>query len=160
MSGKTRNLLGFFVCITITYAAAAIGGIFTGPSVGTWYRTLNLPPFTPPSWLFGPVWTILYGMMAIALFMVWRKKDNSRGRRAAIVIYAIQLGLNAIWSPVFFGLKNPGAGLVIIILLWFAIATTINAFRRLSRPAALLLIPYLLWVSFAAVLNFAIWRLN
>jgi len=160
MSGKTRNVIGFFVCITITYAAAAIGGIFTGPAVNTWYPTLNLPTFTPPSWLFGPVWTILYGMMGIAVFMVWRTKHNQHRRMTAIIVYSVQLGLNAAWSPVFFGLKNPGAGLIIIILLWFAIAATIYAFQRVSRPAALLFIPYLLWVSFAVVLNYAIWRLN
>jgi tryptophan-rich sensory protein len=138
------------------FAAAAIGGWATGPAVREWYPTLAKPAWTPPAWLFGPVWTALYAMMALAGWLVWRRA----GWCGALVWFAAQLVLNATWSPVFFGLQRIGWALINIILLWLAIAGTTVAFWRVTPVAAGLFVPYLAWVSFATALNFAIWRLN
>ncbi len=142
-------------------AAGAIGSIFTASSVGGWYRTIEKPPFNPPSWLFAPVWTTLYLMMGVSLFLAW----SSRGRPAAekdpaLVVFAVQLGLNILWSAFFFGLENPGLAFLEILILWAAILATIILFRKLSSLAAGLLLPYLLWVTFASVLNGSIFFLN
>lgn len=145
--------------IGICFAAAAIGAIATNESVNTWYRTIARPAWTPPDWVFGPVWTILYLMMAIAAWLVWR----NAGFRAAHVplgLFGLQLALNVVWSFVFFTMQSPGWAFGEILLLWLALAATIVSFWGRSRAAALLLVPYLCWSSFAAVLNFTIWRLN
>jgi translocator protein len=141
------------VLVVLTFCAP-LGGLVSEP--GVWYETLNKPAWNPPSWIFGPVWTMLYLMMAVAAWLAWKK---AQGRRVLLPYY-IQLALNAAWTPVFFGLKQPGWALVVIILLWLAIAWTIFIFRSASRAAAWLLAPYLLWVSFATVLNFTLWRMN
>jgi tryptophan-rich sensory protein len=120
---------------------------------------LSKPAWNPPAWLFGPVWTVLYLMMAIAAWLVWRKMGFS-GAAGAMGIFAVQLALNAAWSPLFFGLRNPAAGLVDIAALWIAVGVTLIAFWRVLPLAAVLLLPYWLWVSFATALNFAIWRRN
>ncbi len=137
-------------------AAATVGGLATGPAVRDWYPTIAKPDWTPPAWLFGPVWTALYAMMAVAGWLVWRRV----GWGGALVWFGVQLALNAMWSPVFFGMHQIGLALVIIILLWVAIAGTMVAFWRVSPVAGWLFVPYLAWVSFATALNFAIWRLN
>jgi tryptophan-rich sensory protein len=139
-----------------TFAVSGIGGLFTAPSIGTWYATIRKPTWTPPGWLFGPVWTLLYAMMAVSAWIVWRKV----GFGTALVVFAIQLALNGIWSPVFFGAHAIGGGLVVIVALWCAIAATILVFWPVSVLAAMLLLPYIAWVSFATALNAAIWRLN
>lgn len=123
--------------------------------MATWYPTLSKPAFTPPSWLFGPVWTTLYLLMGIALFLVWR-----RGSRGALAVFAVQLALNAAWTVVFFGMRWPAGGLAVILALLVAIAATVVAFVRADRRAAVLLVPHLLWVGFAAPLNYELWRLN
>jgi tryptophan-rich sensory protein len=135
---------------------AAFGGLF-GPS--EWFAQLHKPSWSPPNWIFGPVWTMLYIMMAIAAWRVWRL-DGDGGRRKALALFLAQLALNAAWTPLFFGLKQPGLAFAEIMLLWFAIGATTAAFFKLDRAAAWLMIPYLAWVSFASVLNFALWRLN
>jgi benzodiazapine receptor len=157
---KLTILIRFIVCLTLTFSAAFVGSIFTGRAVPDWYATLNKPSFTPPDWLFGPVWTVLYFLLAISAFIVWQKGLAKPAVRIALIAYLIQLILNALWSVIFFGLKLPIIAFIEIILLWSAIVLTILAFARVAVLAALLLVPYILWVSFAAVLNFFIWFLN
>ena len=155
-----RNILRLVLSIVACLAAGAIGSIFTRSAISTWYATLEKPPFTPPNWLFAPVWTLLYILMGIAAFLVWRKGLENRGVRIALIVFLIQLVLNALWSVVFFGLESPLYGLIVISVLWIAILVTIIKFFRISRVASVLMWPYLLWVTFAAVLNSSIWLLN
>jgi len=133
-----------------------IGAVFMP---GEWYASLKKPAWNPPGWVFGPVWTALYAMMAVAAWLVWRRGGFSTHRKP-LVIFLVQLVLNAGWTPLFFGLHSPGLAFAEIVLLWLAIAATIVVFRPVSRTAMLLLVPYLAWVSFATALNFALWRLN
>jgi len=146
--------------LAVCYAASGIGALATGPAVQTWYPTLAKPAFNPPNWLFAPVWTVLYTLMGIALFLIWRQISMEPGVRSAIAIFGVQLAFNVLWSVIFFGLQSPLAGLVVILILWVAILFTIISFFRFSTVAGVLLIPYILWVSFAAILNYSIWRLN
>ncbi|MDD4135666.1 MAG: tryptophan-rich sensory protein [Candidatus Shapirobacteria bacterium] len=147
------NLSKFIFCILITEGAGIVGSIATSSSVKTWYLTLNKPSFQPPSWIFAPVWTSLFLLMGISLYLVWNKKNDIRW-------FWIQLFLNIVWSYLFFGLKNPTLAVFEIILLWFAILINIIVFWRYNKKASILLIPYLAWVSFASYLNFSIARLN
>ena len=149
-----------FVFLVAAFSAAAIGGLATARGVVEWYPTLAKPAWTPPSWLFGPVWTVLYATMGVAAWLVWRAAGNFRSARRELALWGIQLTLNAHWSIAFFGMRAPGAALLNILLLWLAISATIVVFRRRSRPAAWLMVPYLAWVTFATALNAAIWRLN
>jgi tryptophan-rich sensory protein len=153
---KTKDIIKLSVCILVCQLAGVVGSIFTLASIPTWYATLQKPFFNPPNWLFGPAWIVLYTLMGISLFLVWRKNPT----RPAMGVFGVQLVLNTLWSIVFFGLKSPLFGLVVIVLLWPAILITILRFRSISKPAALLLVPYILWVSFAAVLNAAVFILN
>jgi len=153
------KIIKFIASIVICQLAGIIGSIFTGPSVKTWYPALVKPTFNPPSWVFTPVWTVLYVLMGISLYLVWNK-ENSKAKYSALAFFAVQLLLNALWSVLFFGLKSPLYALVEILLLWVAILFTIVKFSSLSKPAAYLLVPYIAWVSFAVVLNFFIFRLN
>jgi benzodiazapine receptor len=146
--------------VVICEAAGVIGSIFTTPKIATWYQTLILPDFAPPSWVFGPVWITLYFLMGLALFLILREGQSGVPIRLPVCIFAIQLALNVLWSFLFFGLESPLLGLVGIIILWCAILLTIWEFYRIAKPAAYLLIPYIVWVSVAAVLNYAIWTLN
>lgn len=148
-------LAGFVV---ICQLAGIIGIPFNERSIDTWYDRLDKPSFNPPSWVFGPVWTTLYLLMAVAAWLVWRSDD--RRRRTALALFAVQLVLNAIWSPLFFGARLPGWALAEIVLLWVAVAVTTSWFWSIDRRAGALLVPYLAWVSFAAVLNAEIVRLN
>lgn len=145
-------LAGF---VALCEAAGLVGTVFTLQAIPEWYALLNKPAFSPPNWLFGPVWTTLYFMMGTAAWLVWQRQGT-----AALKVFWLQLALNAAWTPLFFGLQNPLAGLVCIALMWLAIVWTIVGFWRVSRPAALLMLPYLAWVSFATALNYAIWTLN
>jgi len=157
---KTHIVLRLVVCLALTFSAALLGSVFTGNAIPDWYANLNKPFFTPPNWLFGPVWTILYLLMAISAFLIWQKGLDSPAVKIALVLFLLQLILNGLWTPLFFGLKMPLVAFIEILLLWTAIGLTILAFARVSIPAALLLLPYLLWTSFAAVLNCALWLLN
>jgi translocator protein len=154
------DVVRLVVCVLICEGAGLLGSIATMPQIPLWYASLVKPSFSPPSWLFGPVWTGLYFLMGVALFLVWRLGIARGGVRTAIILFAVQLALNVLWSFVFFGRQSPLGGLVVIVALWVAIVATIASFWRLSTAAAILLVPYLLWVSFAAVLNAAILRLN
>jgi benzodiazapine receptor len=159
-SGKARDIVKLVISLVACQCAGLIGSIFTTPAIPIWYAALEKPPFTPPNWLFAPAWGTLYVLMAIAAFLVWRRGLNQEGVKSALLIFVIQLVLNALWSVVFFGFKSPIAGIVVIVVLWVAILFTILKFFRLSVVAGSLLIPYILWVSFATALNIAIWMLN
>ena len=141
-------------------AVGLLAGWATQTSVTTWYPTLVKPWFTPPNWLFAPVWTLLYAMMGVAAFLVWRTGADRASVRGALGWFGLQLALNAAWSFAFFGARSPGLGLVVIGVLWAALAWTTDRFFRLHAVAGALLIPYLLWVSYAAALNGGIWLLN
>ncbi|OGE71502.1 TspO protein [Candidatus Daviesbacteria bacterium RIFOXYD1_FULL_41_10] len=150
-----------FASIIICEGAGFIGSFFTIPAISIWYATLVKPSFAPPNFIFGPVWTVLYLLMGISLYLVWEKKDKRRVIRGkGLQFFALQLGLNVLWSAMFFGQKSPALGLLVIVLLWVAIFQTIKFFGKINTAASYLLYPYLLWVSFAAVLNFMIWQLN
>jgi benzodiazapine receptor len=155
-----RDIAKLVVSIVACQCAGLIGSIFTTPAIPTWYATLEKPAFTPPSWLFAPAWITLYLLMAIAAFLIWRKGLAEEGVKSALVIFLVQLVLNALWSVVFFGLHSPLYGMVVILALWVAILLTILRFFRLSTAAGALLLPYILWVSFASILNISIWVLN
>jgi len=159
VGGHARSAVALVVCVAVCLAAAGVGGLATSRSVATWYQTIEKPSWTPPGWVFGPVWTTLYLMMAVAAWLVWRRAGVSGGR-LALTLFAAQLVLNAAWSWLFFGLQNPGAAFVELIVLWLAIVATLVAFWRTTAPAGWLMLPYLLWVTFAGVLNFTIWRMN
>ena len=159
MNDRARKAIALAIALLLCYGAAAIGGLL---GVGTdpgWYADLAKPAWTPPGWVFGPVWMVLYGMMAVAAWLVWVQRRQHPGA-APIIVFAVQLAFNAAWTPLFFALQRPGMALVDIVLLWLALAVTVWLFFRRRTLAGLLLVPYLLWVSFAVALNFAIWRLN
>lgn len=138
----------------------AISGYFTSTGVNGWYAVANKPWFNPPNWIFAPVWTMLYVLMGIALFLVWRAETDKTIKQTAIVLFAVQLILNFFWSIIFFKLQQPGWAFAEIIVMWVMILLTILWFAKISRAAAWLLVPYISWVSFASVLNYSIWRLN
>jgi tryptophan-rich sensory protein len=142
--------------LALCFSVASLGAVFMP---GEWYASLKKPSWNPPPWIFAPVWSALYAMMAVAAWLVWKRGGFSTQRRP-LALFLAQLALNALWTPLFFGLHRPGLAFLEILLLWLAIAATLLAFRSVNRAAAWLLAPYLAWVSFAAALNFALWRLN
>lgn len=142
--------------LVVCFAASALGAIF---KPGSWYAQLAKPTWNPPGWVFGPVWTLLYAMMAVAAWRVWKRGGFALQRRP-LGMFFLQLALNAAWTPLFFGLQMPGLAFAEIVLLWLAIVGAIVAFHRVDRLAAILLWPYLGWVTFASALNYALWRLN
>jgi tryptophan-rich sensory protein len=153
---------GFFslpVFLIACLATGFAGALFTASSVNTWYAGLEKPAFTPPNWLFAPVWTTLYVLMGISGWLVWRKR-RELDVRITLVLFAIQLLLNLLWSLIFFGLRLPAWAFLEIIILWLAIALYAAAALRISKAASLLFLPYLAWVGFAAVLNYFLWMLN
>ena len=157
---KINNILKLVIAIVISELAGVLGSLFTMPSIPTWYATLIKPALNPPSWVFGPVWTMLFILMGIAAFLVWKRGLNRKDVKIALIVFIGQLALNALWSIIFFGLHNPGIAFIEIIFLWLAILATIIVFSKISRPAAWLLLPYIIWVSFAAYLNYSIRILN
>jgi translocator protein len=146
--------------ILIPVLVGAISGYFTTSGVNGWYALANKPWFNPPNWIFAPVWTTLYVLMGIALFLVWRSDPDKTIKQTAIILFAVQLILNFFWSIIFFKLQQPGWAFAEIILMWVMILLTIFWFGKISATAAWLLVPYICWVSFASVLNYSIWRLN
>lgn len=159
MTTSTRSILALAGFLALSFAASAIGGLATYPAIPGWYQSLEKPTWTPPSGLFGPVWTLLYILMGVAAWLVWRRGGWAE-QRGALTLWLIQLALNATWSLLFFGMRSPTLGLGEIVLLWLAILATLIAFWKVSAAAGGLLVPYLAWVTFATALNFAIWRLN
>jgi benzodiazapine receptor len=144
-------------CITVCLGAGLLGSLLTRPALEPWYASLAKPSWTPPNWLFGPVWSTLFVIMAIASWLVWRKTGLASG---PMLLFLSQLILNVAWSGLFFGLRSPGAAFVEIVFLWLAILATSMQFWRVVPAAGWLLVPYLIWVAYAAALNCSIWRLN
>lgn len=155
-----KNTVKFVIAVVVPLTVGGLSGFATSRGVEAWYPTLSKPFFNPPAWVFGPTWTLLYIMMGVAAFLVWRQGLAAEGTKAALGVFAVQLALNGLWSILFFGLKSPGLAFAEIIVLWLAIAATVYLFRRVLPAAGWLLLPYLAWVSFAAVLNGSIWMLN
>ncbi len=153
-----RWLMFLFFLLTC-FSAAGLGSILTSSSVGTWYAELIKPSFNPPNWIFAPVWSALYFLMALSAWLVWRKADWG-GARFPLALFFGQLALNVAWSGLFFALRRPGMALIEIVFLLGTIVATAVAFRTVSGLAFWLMVPYALWVAFAALLNFKIWRLN
>lgn len=153
---RRRQVLGFPAWIALCFLAPAAGSPF---QPGAWYAALDKPSWTPPGYLFGPVWTVLYVMMATAAWMVWNDSDP-KVVRWPLILFAVQLGLNAAWTPLFFGLRRPDLAFVVLLALLVALTVTIALFRRVRVAAALLLMPYLAWCAFAAALNYRIWMMN
>ena len=147
------------IFLGITFSAATVGGAVTGPSILTWYASLAKPWFTPPDWVFGPVWTTLFTMMAVAAWRVWREAGWPAAR-PAIILYGVQLALNVLWSALFFGLHRPDWALAEVVVFAGFIAATMVVFWRVDRIAGLLFVPYLAWASFATVLNYVIVGMN
>jgi len=157
MNKTVKIAIALIVCLVVGYSAS----IVTRPSVESWYPTLTKPIFNPPNWIFMPMWTLLYILMAVAAGLVWDKiKEQNEEVKKALAFFLIQLTLNAIWSYLFFGLKNPMLALIEIVLLWLMIYETYLKFIKINKTAGYLLIPYLAWVAFAAILNASIWWLN
>lgn len=158
---KTKNFnwlqaLGYIVLIELI---GNIGSFATFSQITNWYAQLAKPAFNPPNWLFGPVWTLLFALMGVSLYLVV-KGGQKKATQSAIFLFGLQLTLNVLWSFIFFGWHQPGLAFIEIVLLWLAIVATIKAFFRLSPLAAWLLVPYLGWVTFASALNYAVWQLN
>ncbi|MCX6720609.1 MAG: tryptophan-rich sensory protein [Candidatus Staskawiczbacteria bacterium] len=177
------NIVKLLVSIIICELAGVAGAVFTTPEIANWYTALNKPSFNPPSWIFGPVWTTLFVLMGISLYIVWNKKfevsekvkfknvrawnklsqklfDGQWQKANIIIIFIIQLVLNVLWSYIFFGAHSPAWAFFELLMLWVAIVYTIVNFYRVSKIAAWLLLPYILWVSLAGVLNLSIWLIN
>ena len=156
MKSVGKLIVSIFVCLL----AGVLGSFATRDSLNTWYADLAKPFFVPPNWTFGVVWPILYAMMGISVFLIWSKGTSERQVRVALGLFAVQLVLNGLWTPIFFGLRMMALALIEIVLLWAAILATTLAFWRISKTAAYLLLPYLTWVSFAVALNASLWHLN
>jgi len=148
------------ISIIASFAAGGIGSLFTFKAIPTWYQGLKKPPYTPPDRVFGPVWTTLYILMGISVFLVWQKGLATNGAVLAFTLFWIQLAINASWSIIFFGIKSKGGGVITIIVLWLFILATIITSFSVSAWAGALLIPYIAWVSIAMYLNIGIWLLN
>jgi benzodiazapine receptor len=158
LTPRTQTI-GLVAWLLIVFGAAALGSVATSTTVDGWYQQIERPAWTPPDWVFAPVWTTLFAMMAVAAWFVWRQAGFAAARWP-LALFFVQLALNVLWSVVFFAFRQPSLAAIEIVLLWLAIAATVIAFWQRSIVAALLLVPYLVWVAFAAVLNFAIARLN
>jgi benzodiazapine receptor len=157
---KMKNALLLAGCIVACYLAGGIGAVFTSSSIPTWYAGLQKPPLNPPNWIFGPVWSLLYTLMAIAVFLVIRNGIESQAIKLAAGVFIAQLILNTLWSVVFFGARNTFAPIFIIAALWACILACIILFWGISKPASVMMMPYILWVSFAAYLNIGVFVLN
>ena len=155
-AAHNNHWLALVVLLILCFAVAGVGGMATAPSIPNWYADLAKPSWTPPSWVFGPVWSVLYLSMAVAAWLVWRHGNGV----VPMTLFGIQLVFNAAWSWLFFWLHNSGAAVIDVVLLWMAIAAVMVAFWRRSTLAGIISVPYLPWVSFAAVLNVTIWQLN
>lgn len=155
---RTRQISVLLLFLLLCFLAAGIGSYFTSTNISNgWYASLPQPSWTPPNWLFGPVWTVLYALMAVTAWQIWRQQGSIRQAIKPLTLFTVQLIVNSSWSGVFFGQRLVGVGFFIIILLWVLILLTLVSFWRIKPLAGILLLPYLLWVSYAATLNFAIW---
>ncbi len=155
-----NNVIKFIVAVAIPLIVGGASGFFTVTDVDSWYQTINKPVWNPPNWIFGPVWTTLYVLMGIALFIIWKSDTSTELKKIAFVLFAIQLVFNFFWSFIFFNQHLVGWALIEMTVLWVFILLTIFSFAQVDKIAAWLLVPYISWVSFALILNFAIWKLN
>lgn len=154
------NVWKFIIAVSVPVILGGVSGLFNVSAIDGWYQTISKPSWNPPSWIFGPVWTTLYVMMGIALYLVWKAEANSILKKTAISLFVIQFVLNFFWSFIFFNQQEMGWALVEIIVMWIFILLTIFAFANVSKTAAWLLVPYICWVSFATILNYTLWKLN
>lgn len=148
------------ISILIVFFAGAVGTLYTLKQITTWYVYLAKPGWTPPNWAVGPIWSVLYVFIGTSLFLIWRKGLGRKDVQIALIVFAVQLGINVLWSLVFFGSHSIFGGLIMVLILWVAIVINIFVFYRISRPAGLLLIPYLIWVSIASYLQYNLFILN
>lgn len=155
-----NNTVKLIISIAIPVLIGGLSGFFTASGVDSWYQTIQKPSWNPPGWIFAPVWTTLYVMIGISLFLVWKADVTKELKQKAIILFCIQLVLNFFWSLIFFSLQQPGWALVEIIVMWIFILLTILAFAPINKIAAWLLVPYISWVSFATILNYTLWKLN
>ncbi len=154
------NYKRFVISLVLPQLAGLVGSLFTVSAITNWYSFLEKPSFSPPNWIFGPVWVVLYILMGISIYLIWQKADQNKKAKRAARLFWIHLFFNTAWSVVFFGFKNPGLAFINIIIIWILIVVLIIKFWQIKRWSSLLLIPYLFWVSFASVLNYFIWYLN
>lgn len=157
---EKNDLFRLILSIVICQMAGILGSIFTASSVASWYPTLAKPSFTPPGSYIGLIWIVLFTLMGVSLFLIWREIPSNPAARIALYFFAGQLIVNVLWNVAFFSLQSPISGLIVIVVLWILILISIIKFWPINRTAALLLIPYIVWVSIAAYLNYSIWRLN
>ena len=155
-----KTYVRLIISVVLCQAAGIVGSLFTAPAINSWYAGLRRPAFSPPNWVFAPVWTTLYLLMGISLFMVWNVGLEKSAVKKSIMIFSIQLLLNILWSYLFFGLRSPLMGFIEIVVMWLMILLTMLSFFKISKKAALLLVPYLAWVSIASYLNYSILVLN
>jgi len=156
---KSQQILGLIFLLAICLGVGVLGAIATTPEIDGWYRTLQKPSWNPPDWIFGPVWSTLYVLMAVAAWLVWRR-GGFKAAKLPLVLFGLQLVLNTAWSWIFFHFHQPGWAFVELIGLWVTVAAVTVAFFRVNKTAGFLLIPYLAWITFAGVLNLTIWRMN
>ena len=159
MIDRMKKIGQFLLALLIPLTIGGVSGYFTVEAIPGWYRTIEKPEWNPPNWVFGPVWTTLYVLMGIAMYLIWTQ-PRTKNRQRALYLNAAQLILNFFWSLIFFNLHAIGWALIEILSMWVLIVTTMFAYDKVHKPAAWLLLPYIIWVSFATILNFAIWRLN
>jgi tryptophan-rich sensory protein len=157
---KKDDIIKLIISILVSEFAGLAGSLFTFSSITVWYAGLRKPGFTPPNWLFGPVWVTLYFLMGVSLYLVWKKGLRKKGVKASMEMFGVQLALNVLWSILFFGLHSPLYGLVCIAALWIAIVATMVKFYGISKEAVALLLPYILWTTIAMALNYYVWILN
>lgn len=164
------NYKRLVISLAIPQLAGLAGAFFTGSAITTWYAGLQKPSFSPPNWVFGPIWILLYLLMGVSIYLIWQRYSGNKylsikalgreGAKGAFWIFWIHLVFNAAWTPVFFGLKNPGLALADIIVIWLLVIVLIGKFWKLDKRASLLMVPYFVWVSFAGALNYFLWYLN
>jgi translocator protein len=159
-SFNVREIPKLIVSILIVFLAGAVGTVFTLKEITGWYAYLPKPSWTPPNYAFGPIWSTLYVLMGISLFLIWREGLNRKDVQIAVIVFAVQLAINVVWSLVFFGTHNIFGGLLLVLILWVAILVNIIVFYRISKPAGLILIPYIVWVSIASYLNYSVLMLT
>lgn len=157
---KKINWVQMILFIILCEIVGASGAVFTTSNIPTWYADLHKASINPPNWVFGPAWTVLFALMGIATYLVWREGIKKKEVKEALTVFGVQFVFNILWSLVFFGQRNPLGGLFVIIPLWFLIATNIYCYRKVNKTAGLILLPYLLWVSFASYLNLMVFLLN
>ncbi|MDD1713723.1 MAG: tryptophan-rich sensory protein [Methanoregulaceae archaeon] len=158
--GKSHSYVKLIAAVLLCLVVGSMGSLVTTTGSGSWYESLEKPAFTPPNWVFGPVWTTLFILMGIALYLVWQSGTERRDVQIALAVFGIQFALNVLWSFLFFGMQSPLLGLVEIVLLWIMIAVTIVLFYQIRKIAGYLLVPYIVWVTIATALNYSVYILN